>query len=200
MSVIERLLEHASVYGLWQAPFAAAKFAPITAHNRLDSVRRVLDVGCGPGTNTAAFRHADYIGIDWNPRYIEAARRRHGRTFVAADVTQYRVSPAGKFDFILLNSLLHHLDADGSRRLLEHLATLLSDDGHVHVLDLVLPDTRGIARRLAEWDRGDFPRPLAGWRELFAGVFEPVLFKPYPVGVAGLALWNMVYFKGRRRT
>jgi hypothetical protein len=34
---------------------------------------------------------------------------------------------------------------------------------------------------------------------MFAESFEPVVFEPYPLGLAGVTLWNMVYFKGRRR-
>jgi SAM-dependent methyltransferase len=195
--MIERLLEHSVVYSLWQRPFAQRKFAPVLKHNRLGAVRRVLDVGCGPGTNTSFFERADYLGIDWNPRYIGSARRRHARNFITADATEYRVGADERFDFILVNSLLHHVDTDGCQRLLTHLSELLSDDGHIHILDLVLPES-GIARRLADWDRGDFPRTLGVWRQLFETAFVPVLFEPYPLGVAGLVLWNMVYFKGAR--
>ena len=46
------------------------------AANDVASVRRVLDVGCGPGTNTRYFEHADYLGLDINRGYIESARRR----------------------------------------------------------------------------------------------------------------------------
>ena len=51
----ERLLEQPLSYRLWQAPFAEAKFEPVRRHNDLGRVRRVLDVGCGPGTNTHHF-------------------------------------------------------------------------------------------------------------------------------------------------
>jgi hypothetical protein len=75
----------------------------------------------------------------------------------------------------------------------------LTDDGHVHILDLVLPIRPSVSRLLARADRGDYPRPLEQWRELFTAVFDPVVFEPYPLGAAGVTLWNMVYFKGRAR-
>jgi SAM-dependent methyltransferase len=199
MSLKDALLERSLVYRAWQAPFAERKLAPLRAHNDLSRIRRVLDVGCGPGTNAPHFAHADYLGIDLNPRYVEDARRRHGRTFVAADVTEYRVDPAERFDFILVNSLFHHLDDAGTRRVLAHLAELLTDDGHVHVLDLVLPERATISRKLAEWDRGEHPRPLAAWRRLFEESFQTAVFEPYPLGALGVELWSMVYFKGRAR-
>ena len=199
MTLVTQLLDHTWVYRLWQAPFAEQKLAPIFAYNDLRAVRRVLDVGCGPGTNTHHFGHADYLGIDYNPRYIESARRRHQRTFVVADVTTYTVPQSERFDFILANSFLHHVDTPGVERILAHLADLVSEDGHVHILELVLPDHASVARLLARWDRGDFPRPLAEWRRLFTARFEPVVFEPYALTALGASLWRMVYFKGRAR-
>jgi SAM-dependent methyltransferase len=193
------VLEHTLVYRLWQAPFAEHKFAPIVAHNDLGKVRRVLDVGCGPGTNTHHFAHADYIGIDINPRYVAAAERRTGRRFIAADATTYEVDPSERFDFIFLNSFLHHVDTPSVRRILSHVATLLTDDGAIHILDLVRPDHPGIAATLARLDRGDFPRPLAEWKQLFEASYQPVIFEPYPLTGLGVTLWQMIYFKGTRR-
>ena len=63
----------------------------------------------------------------------------------------------------------------------------------------MLPAEPSLSRLLARWDRGDFPRPLETWQELFSEYFEPVVFQPYPLGAFGATLWSMVYFKGRAR-
>lgn len=196
---LARVMENTLAYRLWQAPFVDEKFAPIAAHNDLSRVRRVLDVGCGPGTNAANFQHADYVGIDMNPSYIEHARSKFGRTFIAADVTQYRVAPDERFDVILLNSLLHHIDLEGVEELLAHLATLLTDDGHIHIIELVLPEEASLARFLARADRGDYPRSMSEWERIFSGSFEPVVLEPFTLRRAGVDLWRLVYFKGRAK-
>lgn len=199
MTLAAGLMERALVYRLWQAPFAEQRLAPVLAHNDLRRVRRVLDVACGPGTNTRHFAYTEYLGIDINERYIEDARRRHKRNFQVADVTSYSAAPGDCFDFILVNSFLHHIDAPNARLVLAHLNNVLTDDGHVHILELVLPERPSVARLLAGWDRGKFARPLAEWREIFTGVFEPVVCETYALTCLGVVLWNMVYFKGRAK-
>lgn len=199
MPGVRDLLSLPISYRLWQAPFADAKFAPVLRHNDLSRVKRVLDVGCGPGTNTKYFAEADYLGIDLNPRFIEDAKRRHSREFEVADATRFTGSPGEPYDFILVNSFLHHIADDEVRRLMSHLATLLAHDGHIHVMELELPERPSPARLLARMDRGDFPRPLDGWRELLAESFTTEVFEPYPLGRAGwdaTTLWRMIYFKG----
>ncbi len=199
MRTVARIMENTLVYRLWQAPFAHKKFAPILAHNDLSRARRVLDVGCGPGTNTQRFAHAQYLGVDCNLRYLQDARRRHGKEFVAADATRLGIAAGARFDFILVNSFLHHVDTPSVRSLLAQLADLLTEDGHVHILDLVLPTRTSIARFLAIHDRGEFPRPLEQWEGIFSESFVAEVFVPYPLTGLGATLWEMVYFKGRRR-
>ncbi len=199
MKSLSRLMERALLYRLWQMPFAERKLAPVLRHNDLSAARRVLDVGCGPGTNAAHFAYADYVGLDNNPEYIAWARQRHRGRFLVADVCRETSLAGSGFDFVLVNSVFHHIATPSVRTILAHLAGLLTDGGHVHILDLIMPERPGLPRLLARWDRGEFPRPLPEWQALFSEAFEPVLLEPYPLALAGLTLWNMVYFKGRRK-
>lgn len=199
MSLTASLLEHTFVYRIWQAPFAEQKFAPVLAHNNLARVRRVLDVACGPGTNTHHFAQSDYLGIDLNERYIQHARSCSQRNFVVADVCSYRVSREERFDFILVNSFLHHLENSDVTSILSHLQTLLTEGGHIHLLELVMPPRPSIARLLAKWDRGKYARPLPEWEDIFAKFFQPVVVEPYQLTGIGTTLWNMIYFKGKSR-
>jgi SAM-dependent methyltransferase len=157
----------------------------------------VLDVGCGPGTNTRFFSDVGYLGLDVNERYVGHATRRFKRNFVVADVTSWSGPSGTPFDFILVNSLLHHLDDEAVRRLLAVLRGLLTGDGCIHVLELVRPERRSLARLLASLDRGPFSRSLAQWRTLCDELFTPIVFEPYSLRGCGVPLWNMVYIKAR---
>jgi len=203
MNALDLIMRQPLVYRLWMAPFAEKKFAPIITNNAIDRVKRVLDVGCGPGTNADYFPNAEYLGIDLNGQYIRDAERRQAasngkKRFVAADAAKFSVNPGEKFDFILVNSFLHHVDDVTTRNILANLSKLLTEDGHLHSLELVLPENVSAARLIARADRGKFARPLAKWKELFGESLHLELFEPYSLGAGGVVLWNMIYFKGKR--
>ena len=193
---IDRILEHPVLYAAWQAPFVSQKFAPVERQIRNRRVHRVLDVGCGPGTNAARFAGVDYTGVDINERYLAIARAKYAGRFIQANLETADLSSLGTFDTVLVNSFLHHLPDGSVTHVLRQLRHLLDRGGAVHILELVLPERRSLARLMARLDRGRYPRGLEAWRELFVAHFEPVSIEPYDY--AG-GLWAMVYFQGTTR-
>src|SRR5260370_14588254 len=161
MKAFDYLLEQPFLFKLSQLPFTTQNFGRVLKPNDLGKVRSVLDVGCGPGHNAPRFAHAKYLGIDINHRYIELARNRYHRDFLVADVTTSQSIPASSYDFILLNSFLHHIDTPSTLRILSSLNNFLTFDGHVHSIELVLPENAGIPQCLALHDRRKFRRTLS---------------------------------------
>jgi SAM-dependent methyltransferase len=195
----DHAFEHPLVYRTLQAPFHERKLAPCLRRLDLRAATRVLDVGCGPGTNAWHFRDAEYTGVDINPDYIANAQRRFKGRFLVGDVTDPAVLPAEQFDCVLLNSLMHHLDVDAVNGLLGRLGRFLAPTGSIHILDLILPPNASPARLLARLDRGRFARPVAQWRTLFERAMHIEHFEQFPLGVPGIPLWQMVYCIGRSR-
>ena len=195
MRLTDRLLEHPVVYAAWQRPFVATKFAPVERALHTQSMRRVLDVGCGPGTNAARFAGTDYVGVDVNDRYLEIARSRYAGRFIQADLETANLSLYGAFDVILVNSFLHHLSDDAVTRVLGQLERVLEPEGRIHILELVLPSRLCFAKIMAKLDRGRFARSLAAWDTLFSIHFDAAVVEPY--SVAGV--WAMVYFQGKKK-
>jgi SAM-dependent methyltransferase len=194
------VLDHGPAYAIWQRPFINSKLRPVLQDRDFADCRRVLDLGCGPGINTPFFDHADYTGLDWNDAYIEYARKRYGKTYISADACTWQPDAGKEFDLVFANSFFHHIDDENVDRILERMSRSLSVDGVVHILDLVLPEKHRVGRWLAKNDRGDFPRSLDHWHELFSRQFEPLHFEPYSIDFMGLGLWQMVHFKGKPRT
>jgi SAM-dependent methyltransferase len=195
-ATLGRLLEHPLIYAAWQAPFVAQKFAPVERALRHAEIRTVLDVGCGPGTNAARFNGVDYVGVDINERYLAIARSRYPGRFIQVDLASADLPALGRFDTILVNSFLHHLPDAAVERTLAQLQTLLDPGGRVHILELVLPERRSLARMMARLDRGKYARSLSSWHAIFDRFFEPLVEEPYGFGGG---LWAMIYFQGRRK-
>jgi SAM-dependent methyltransferase len=195
--LIDRILEHPAVYAAWQAPFVSQKFAPVERRIKNRTIRRILDVGCGPGTNAPRFVQADYVGIDINERYLSIARAKYRGRFIQADLETAELASLGTFDTILVNSFLHHLPDEAVRRVLQQLQQRLDPDGTVHMLELVLPERFSMAKVMARLDRGRYARHLTAWRELFDEYFDPVAVEPYELGGG---LWSMLYFQGKARS
>lgn len=196
--VTDRVMESPLVYAAWQAPVRRAKVQPFLDRVDLRTVGKVLDVGCGPGTNASLFQGMDYVGVDINPAYIETAQRRFKGRFVVADVADPAAFPEERFDCIFVNSLMHHLDDDVTARLLDRLAALTTPTGRLHILDLLLPPNPSASRALAHADRGRFARPVERWRAIFEQHLRVEHFVPYDIGLPGLPLWRMVYVVGAR--
>jgi 2-polyprenyl-3-methyl-5-hydroxy-6-metoxy-1,4-benzoquinol methylase len=94
-----------------QSKWHHLKFARVA--RELDGYRRVLDVGCGPGTLAGNFGAGhDWVGTDLSARQIEYARRAYGAT----GARFYRETPAdvpadeGPFDAVTMVELIEHLE------------------------------------------------------------------------------------------
>lgn len=186
------ILDRPLLYRLWQAPFVSQKLAPVLSSGILNRVDSVLDVGCGPATNTGRFRHVSrYLGVDLNPAYVAFGRRWYRREFVVRDVTQ-GAWEGESFDLVLLNSLIHHLDDAGARNLLASLSPMVAPAGEIHVLDLVMAD-EGLPRRLAEADRGKYARGPLEWLDLVNSCLHVRTTNTFHLTAGPLKLWEMIH-------
>ncbi len=88
-------------------------------HERLTAVysalippgSKVLELGCGSGALLAAVRPSRGVGIDFSPKMLEQARRRHPELALhCADVHQMdEILGDERFDFIILSDILNDL-------------------------------------------------------------------------------------------
>jgi SAM-dependent methyltransferase len=73
----------------------------------------VLELGCATGDLLAATRPSRGVGVDFSPRMLEVARRKHGRaehlTFVEGDVEELDLG-GETFDYVILSDVLAYVD------------------------------------------------------------------------------------------
>jgi SAM-dependent methyltransferase len=191
----EKILESSIGYALWSAPINRSKVTAIREMlARCEAEKKILDVGCGPGTNAAMFSGWDYVGIDLNPGYIETAKTKFpGKRFFCGDATSLDLK-GEKFPVILINSLMHHLDNEECTQLLDGVRSILAGNGAIIVQEPLTPaKDQQLMRFLMKQDRGDYFRPLEEWRNIFRqSGFSIVVDDFYKMKLAGLVTgWQM---------
>lgn len=91
---------------------------------------RILDFGCGPGRDLAAFRalgHAP-VGLDGSPRFCEMARELSGCEVLCQDMLALDL-PVGFFHGVFANASLFHVPAQELPRVIGCLRTALLPRG-----------------------------------------------------------------------
>ena len=91
---------------------------------------RILDFGCGPGRDLAAFRALGHepIGLEGSRRLAAMAREHSGCEVWEQDFLALRL-PARRFDGIFANASLFHVPRQELSRVLRELHAALKPDG-----------------------------------------------------------------------
>ena len=199
--MIHRILNTPLGYRLWSALLNAQKMQAISRLLPKRLSLRVLDLGCGPGSNASLFENADYLGIDINVRYVRAARKSYpNMRFEVGDVRHLSLKESG-FDMILINSLLHHLSDYKVSSLLVTVSRLLSPEGKVIILEPLTPRRScWIPRLLMSLDRGDYFRKQAYWRSLFQRDFFIEKEESYNLRLFGITGWYIISCSLRKKS
>jgi trans-aconitate 2-methyltransferase len=101
---------------------------------QIESPRRIVDLGCGPGNSTAELRRrwpeSRILGLDNSPEMIEAARRSYAEgLWGIADARHW--SSAEPVDLIFSNAVLHWIP--GHAELCRHLLSQTTSGGALAV-------------------------------------------------------------------
>jgi trans-aconitate methyltransferase len=164
---IRKILEISSVYTFYQN-----LVYPRSAHLRYikDFVQpfpgaKIMDIGCGPGTVvdylTEVTPEVDYIGYDFNEQYIREAQQKYGDkgTFVCKRVSHVDADEADKYDIVMANAILHHLNDEEAEHLYATALHALKPGGHLVTFDPVfIPKQNAFAKWIIKKDRGQNTR------------------------------------------
>lgn len=140
---------------------SAAFFAPFLAPDM-----SLLDMGCGPGTITAALAGivGKAVGVDIDPNAVAAARQLATRAglanlaFVEADITALPFEDAA-FDAVFFHAVLYHQSQATLTRTLAEARRVLKPGGLVATRDadiggnILHPEVDGVRLALDLWQR-----------------------------------------------
>ncbi|MER6995653.1 class I SAM-dependent methyltransferase [Streptomyces sp. NPDC000410] len=101
------------------------------------AVRRILDIGSGPGVISSmladAFPYAEVVAVDGTPELLERARARDGRLHTRVAQLPDDIDELGEADLIWAGNAVHHLGDQGAA--LTTLARLLRPGGLIAVAE-----------------------------------------------------------------
>lgn len=91
---------------------------------------RILDLGCGPGRDLAAFRALGHepVGLDGSPRFCEMARTLSGCEVLHQDLLALEL-PVERFHGVFANASLFHVPTQELPRVLRELWSTLEPGG-----------------------------------------------------------------------
>lgn len=161
LKILYKMLENPKVYDLSQKllggdrVFRVIKEAIAVQLSDI-SYNNVLDVGCGTGLFMDCFK-GKYTGIDINQEYIRRAEAKGKGLFLVADATVLPFE-SETFDLIFTIGLLHHLDMQDRKKMLDEMKRVCKTNGYIFIVDGLVPSNRlnVIGYILAKLDRGRF--------------------------------------------
>jgi len=116
---------------------------------------RVLEFGCGIGTNLGIIRElwpqSDIVGLDSSPASLDIARRQHGAAGIRLMTPdRYRQEGASRVDWVFCNGVLHHVPREDHRAVLRAIEELLERRGVLTLFENnpFNPGTRLVMRRI----------------------------------------------------
>ncbi len=177
---LRAILENPVVYNGFQAFLGASAARGRIIREYIPAIRgaRVLEVGCGPGTNIEYIHEGmEYVGCDLSERYVRYAQTKYaGRgRFIHAAVGELHHLNLPPFDFVLASALLHHLDDAQVNTLCREVNQLMTSEGSFIAIESCFsPEQTALERWIITSDRGHYIRYTEDFEKLLRHEFSDV--------------------------
>ena len=144
---------------LWRYVFREKNLrSEIHAHAKIGARSRVLDVGCGTGTQALLIKRAhpdaEVIGLDGDPGALAIAKRKIAREGLEVGLDEGLATALpyadGRFDRVVSSFVFHHLEVPDKRRAAAEILRVLAPGGSFLLVDFGAPRTR-VERALARF-------------------------------------------------
>ena len=134
---------------------------------------KVLDFGCGTGSNSKLFHSEDYIGSEVDISRVESSREKYPKyKFEKIPIIS---SPKNmlpwednSFDMIFVSLCLHHINAKSCKLIFKEFRRVLKNDGKILGIEPALIDGKYFSNILMNiLDAGDYILPLNKYKNMY---------------------------------
>jgi len=142
---------------------------------------KIVDFGCGPGSIIEYLpEQVEYVGVDAEKNYIDSAINKYGEIgkFICEDILSFSPKEVNYFDIAIAIGLLHHLNDEESKKLIEAANKVLKPGGCLVTIDnIYIKNQSFIARFLISKDRGKNVRTLDQYLRIGQTVFPKIEYQ-----------------------
>ncbi|KGO14241.1 hypothetical protein AL714_09455 [Clostridium botulinum] len=97
--------------------------------------KSILDFGCGIGSNSIMFNPKDYLGVDYDKKRINYAKKMfYPYKFNSFDGINLPVS-SNSIDYIIIIAVLHHINKDDITNYLNEFRRVLKPTGEIIIIE-----------------------------------------------------------------
>ena len=177
---MKNILNNPKIYQAYQVlgGFHAARIKAFNQYVDLNNVKRIFDIGCGPGHFSETIsKDIDYIGFDTDQNYIDYANKHFGGSarFFNRIFDKTAIREFGNPDLIIMNGVLHHLNDETFKIIASDAAASLNKNGILYTLDGCYTDNQNIITKfLLDNDRGGFVRNSSEYNSLLKESFNTI--------------------------
>jgi cyclopropane fatty-acyl-phospholipid synthase-like methyltransferase len=180
---IKKILSSPQIYTLWQKIVGDYKLRKIYCRDYVKAKDgdRILDIGCGPANMVDYLpKDIDYVGFDDSDLYIKNAKKKFSKenySFFCRQVN-FAQNFEEKFDIIMANAILHHLDDSEAEKLIAFASKNLKQGGRFITFDGCYTKNQSVFKKwLLRNDRGKFVRNKEDYFSIFSEYFDNISVK-----------------------
>lgn len=177
---IKEILSIPQIYTLWQKLIGDYKLRKIYCRDYVKAKNgdKILDIGCGPANMLDYLpKTINYTGFDNSISYIKNAKKKFPQknySFFCQNIN-FAQNFDEKFDIIMANAILHHIDDDEAEKLISFASKNLKNGGKFITLDGCFTSNQSkIKKWLLTNDRGKFVRTKEDYFKLFSNYFTEI--------------------------
>ena len=135
---------------------------------------KVLDFGCGIGSNSKLFHHDDYIGVEVDESRVLSSRLKYPKSkfekipFISTSDDKIPFDD-NSFDLVFISLCLHHIDSDTCKLLFKEFSRMLKHNGEIIGIEPCIISKKYFSNVFMNIiDAGDYILPINEYKQIYS--------------------------------